>query len=136
MMQVRLPADQQHVPLTVDFPEGSLIGVARERLPIVLTFSSQKPCSFTANVEFVDEEGFSYSLPVSASADASLLMLTPFLQVGCLKSLPEMRSPVQISQTMFPDLPQHNSKIIFPALNLLALFPFTSVVTWEKTTGT
>lgn len=79
-----MPADQQHIPLEVEFLQGSLIGVANPRLPIRLTFSSAKPCSFSTMLEFVDDSGFSYSIRVSGGADACLFTLAPFLTVRLL----------------------------------------------------
>jgi hypothetical protein len=68
----------------VEFLEGNLIGVARQRLPILLTFASPKPCSFTTPLEFVDDNGFSYNILVSAGADACMLTLSPFVEVRTL----------------------------------------------------
>jgi hypothetical protein len=33
--------------------QGNLIGVAKERLPVRVSFQSAKPVSFTANVDFM-----------------------------------------------------------------------------------
>ena len=75
----------------VEFPEGNLIGIAKEQLPVVVTFKSDKPLSFTANIEFLDEDGKRYSVAVTATADNCLLSH----QVGC--SLGAELPPVQVS---------------------------------------
>ena len=82
MMQIRPPPDEQYLPLFFDLPEGSLIGIAKEKLPVTVSFTGTKPTSFTANVVFLDEEGKRFSLPVTGSTDACLLTLKPFLDVS------------------------------------------------------
>ena len=85
--QIRPPPDEQHLPLTFDFPEGSLIGIAKEKLPVNVTFTGSRPTSFTANVVFLDEEGKRFSLPVTGTTDASLLTVKPFMDVSAILCL-------------------------------------------------
>lgn len=80
-MQTRLPADEHHLPLTLAFPEGTLIGIAKERLLVLVACTATRPTSFTANVDFLDDDGKRYSLPVTGTTDASLLSIKPFLDV-------------------------------------------------------
>ena len=79
--QIRPPPDEQHLPLSFDFPEGSLIGIAKEKLPVTVTFTGNRPTSFTANVVFLDEDGKRFSLPITGTTDASLLTVKSFLEV-------------------------------------------------------
>ena len=79
--QIRPPPDEQHLPLTFDFPEGNLIGIAKEKLPVTVTFTGTRPTSFTANVVFLDEDGKRFSLPITGTTDASVLTVQPFLEV-------------------------------------------------------
>jgi hypothetical protein len=67
--------------MTIEFPEGNLIGLAKEQLPVIVTFASPKPISFTANIEFMDEEGKRFSIPVTATADNCLLTHQAFMKV-------------------------------------------------------
>jgi hypothetical protein len=53
----RLPPDEERAPLKIELPEGPLIGLARERLPVVVGFVAAAPMGFTARVEFLDEVG-------------------------------------------------------------------------------
>jgi hypothetical protein len=53
--------------------QGNLIGIAKQDLPVTVTFSSAKPLSFTASIDFMDEEGKRFSIPVTATADNCLL---------------------------------------------------------------
>ncbi len=92
-VQIRPPPDEQHLPLTFDFPEGSLIGIAKEKLPVIVSFTGSRPTSFTANVVFLDEEGKRFSLPITGTTDASLLTTKPFMDVRA-SFLPSAVPPV------------------------------------------
>jgi len=50
----------------------------------VVSFESSKPISFTANIDFMDEEGNRYSIPVTACADNCLITNQAFLEVRSL----------------------------------------------------
>eukprot|EP00798_Chlamydomonas_sp_ICE-L_P015727 gene15727-21848_t len=78
-LRYRLPADESHVPMSISFPEGNLIGIAKERLPVTVSFTSNKPLSFTANVDFMDEEGKRFSLPISGTTDNCGIEGTPIM---------------------------------------------------------
>lgn len=62
----------------MEFPEGTIIGLAKEKLPVVVTFKSDRPMSFTANMDFIDDDGTRYCMPITGIADASLLTMQPF----------------------------------------------------------
>jgi hypothetical protein len=53
----RLPPDEGQLPLKLELPEGNLIGLARDRLPVRVSFTGARPISFTAPLEFLDEVG-------------------------------------------------------------------------------
>jgi hypothetical protein len=73
---------QQQPSLTVELPEGPLIGLARPRLPVVVTFSSPMPLSFRGRVELVDDAGRAFGVPVAAAADNCSLSLRPFMEAN------------------------------------------------------
>lgn len=79
--RVRLPPDTTSLPLRLSFPEGNLIGLAKDRLPVDVTFCSTKPLSFTAMVDFLDESGRAFSLAVTGAADSCSLTHQPFIMV-------------------------------------------------------
>ena len=56
-LKVRLPSDTENVPLEVEFPEGALIGLAKASIPVVVKCTAAKVAGFTANVEFLDQDG-------------------------------------------------------------------------------
>ncbi|CAE7890218.1 CFAP47, partial [Symbiodinium sp. KB8] len=74
-LRYRLPAEgsDASIPLQVIFPEGTTIGLAKKRLPVKVVLTSKKPLAFTVPLEFLDDEGQSYSIPISGITENSLL---------------------------------------------------------------
>jgi hypothetical protein len=56
-LKVRLPSDTANLPLELKFPEGTLVGIAKASIPVVVTFAAGRSTSFTANIEFLDQDG-------------------------------------------------------------------------------
>ena len=81
-MQAHLPADATHCPLDVTFPDGNLIGTASYQLPLMISFISEIPLSFSTTIAIEGSDGSRFPLLVSAVADASLLTLQTFMEVG------------------------------------------------------
>lgn len=79
-LRAKLPADQQRIPLSLTFPEGPIIGVAKEAVPVLISFQAPRPTSFTAKIEFADSNGRTFSIPITGTSDGCLLTLEPFLQ--------------------------------------------------------
>lgn len=67
------------IPLTVEFPEGTTLSLARQRIPVVLHFTPVKSMGFTVPLVFEDGQGGAYSIPVTAVADNCLLTNYPFV---------------------------------------------------------
>lgn len=107
-LKYRLPADTQNLPIELSFPEGTMIGIAKASVPVVVSFTATRATSFTANIEFMDQDGAApcplpqrrdcgdvpnsvqlptflctagsrYNMPVTGCADRSALTLQPFL---------------------------------------------------------
>lgn len=81
-LTVRLPPDSSHLPISVSFPEGKLIGLAKERLPLEVRCCSSKPLGFTTTVDLLDEDGRAFSLVVTGAADNCSLSHAVFMQVS------------------------------------------------------
>lgn len=81
----RLPANEITsavvVPLQVTFPDGDAVSSAKDKVRVQVAFSSDKPLSFTILLEFNDAEGARYALPISGTADASLMTLEEYWQL-------------------------------------------------------
>eukprot|EP00736_Rhodelphis_marinus_P012698 Rmarinus@m.1878 len=79
-VKYKLPADITRVPLSLHFPDGQVIGVAKQRLPVEVSFVARKPLSFTAKIDFLDADGNRFSITVTGTSDNSILTLYPFLE--------------------------------------------------------
>ena len=102
-LQYRLPPDTSHAPLSLEFPDGHMIGMARENLDVVVSFTSPKPISFTSNLEFLDEDGNRYSIPISGVSDNCILSTHPFLVANSdtLKLAAEENAPITLKEGDF-----------------------------------
>lgn len=78
-VKYRLPTDTIRIPLDMSFPEGYQLGITKPRIPVEVYFQSAKPISFCAKIEFLDNEGNSYKLPVCGTTDNSVLTCHQYL---------------------------------------------------------
>lgn len=81
-LQYKLPADSSNIPLELNFPEGQMIGIAKDKLRVEVSFCSSKAMSFTAQIVFLDEDGNRFPVQVSGVTDNSLLTTYPFYVVN------------------------------------------------------
>ena len=93
---VKLPADTEKIPMEVTFPEGKMIGIAKQQLPVDVSFVSSKPLSFTASIDFLDDDAKRFSIPVSGTTDNCTLTLEPFIKAndGGLRMAAEEGAPI------------------------------------------
>ena len=98
----RLPSDTNKIDLRVSYPEGTQIGVARPSLPVDVTFVSPVPVSFTAAIDFLDEEGNRFCVPCSGVADNSALTLENFVDVNNTRGEVDDRLVVQLAAAAAP----------------------------------
>ena len=73
-----IPQDLGHIPVTLNFPEGTHLGVTRSRLKVEAVFKSDKPLSFSRVIEFREEKR-TYSIIVSGTTDNCLFTNYEFL---------------------------------------------------------
>ena len=55
--------------ITLQYPNGSNLGITRKRIKVEAVFKHDRPLSFTLNVEFYDENNRVYTLPISGTTD-------------------------------------------------------------------
>lgn len=79
-LKYKLPRDPGKLPISIEFPEGQSLGSAKSRIPVEVSFISDKPISFTAILDFLDEEGNKFSIPIAGTADNSLFTVFSFIQ--------------------------------------------------------
>ncbi|KAL0021413.1 hypothetical protein WJX79_003538 [Trebouxia sp. C0005] len=133
-LKIRPPPDEQHLPLSFDFPEGSLIGIAKEKLPVVVSFTGSRPTSFTANVVFLDEEGKRFSLPITGTTDASLLTTKPFMDVNGSDLVwgSSTSGPPQLDPRGSYKLPEGGFASMGPTVSPVALSKFLTAVSGKQ----
>ncbi|OHS98266.1 hypothetical protein TRFO_35361 [Tritrichomonas foetus] len=84
-LEVKMPVDNASFPLSITFPEGNLLQHTTIQLPIELTFSSNKPMSFSTMIALVNDAGQATTFSVTCTTDNSIFTLYPLLNSTPLK---------------------------------------------------
>ena len=71
----------RHLPVSVSFPLGTMLNVVKQRIPVEVTATPEHSMSFSATIEFYDNQDSVYSIEVLCTADASLSALFPWLSL-------------------------------------------------------
>jgi len=77
----QLPPDSASLPISINFPLGTMIGIVKKRIPVEVTFSAKKAMSFYAHLDFLDADGNKFSIPMVGTTDASILTTFPFMTI-------------------------------------------------------
>eukprot|EP01064_Diplonema_japonicum_P004662 TRINITY_DN13060_c0_g1_i1.p1 TRINITY_DN13060_c0_g1~~TRINITY_DN13060_c0_g1_i1.p1 ORF type:complete len:2889 (+),score=686.18 TRINITY_DN13060_c0_g1_i1:67-8733(+) len=67
------------LPISLSFPDGSVVGHHHSQLVVDVTCLAKKPTSFTASIDFADDEDGVFSVPISFYSDNSVLTTYPYL---------------------------------------------------------
>jgi hypothetical protein len=78
-LKYKLPSDTNKIPLKLKFVEDSILTTDKPTVTVEISFVSPKPTSFSAKIDFFDNEENRFSLPVTCTADNCLLTTYPFL---------------------------------------------------------
>lgn len=68
------------MPITLNFPDGKNLGVTKSKLKVEAVFQNKKPLSFTTYIDFYDDEGNKFSIPISGTTDNSLFTVFSYIQ--------------------------------------------------------
>jgi hypothetical protein len=68
------------LPIELGFPDGRNLGVTKQKLKVEAVFTSGKPLSFTTFIDFFDDEGNKFSIPISGTTDNSIFTIFSFMQ--------------------------------------------------------
>ena len=90
---------------------------------MVVSFESHKPMSFTASIDFMDEEGKRYAIPVTAVADNCLLTNLSFIQVSLV---------AHAKRAMIRSTLQKTAEVSRILLCLLPIHPGTSPLCYNR----
>ena len=66
--------------LNIKYLEGKNLGVTKNKIKLEVNFQSEKPFSFTTKLDFIDNDGRSYTIPVSATTDNCLFTNYSYIQ--------------------------------------------------------
>lgn len=63
------------IDIKVRYPNGSNLGVTKKQIKVEISFSSDKPVSFTLKLNFHDTNNRAFTINVSATADSNTYTL-------------------------------------------------------------
>jgi hypothetical protein len=79
-LRPKIATEVGKLPITLNFPDGKNLGVTKQKLKVEAVFSNKKPLSFTTFIDFYDDEGNKFSIPISGTTDNSLFTAFPYIQ--------------------------------------------------------
>ena len=79
-MSPKIANEVGKLPIELLFPDGENLGVTKQKLKVEAVFTSPKPLSFTTFIDFFDDEGNKFSIPISGTTDNSMFTIFSFLQ--------------------------------------------------------
>ena len=103
-LRYEIREDPGDINLKLHYLDGKQLGITKPKITMEVTFQSARPVSFTNIVDFFDQDGGKYSVPISGTADNSLLTTYSFIQrnpdevhlevseTGCVTLIQEVRS--------------------------------------------
>lgn len=103
-LRYEIREDPGNINLKLHYLDGKQLGITKPKITVEAIFQSSRPVSFTNIVDFFDQDGGKYSLPISGTADNSLLTTYSFIQrspdevrlevseTGCVTLIQEVRS--------------------------------------------
>jgi hypothetical protein len=77
-LKVVMAVDEARFPLRVTFPEGNHLQCTTTKLPILVSFQSSSPMSFSTLVALTDDQGNATTFTVACTTDNSIFTLYPF----------------------------------------------------------
>ena len=78
-LKYRIAGDGK-LPVTLNFPDGQTITSNHTQLPVEVTFLSKRPMTFVVNIDFFDDADNIFSIPVTCTADNSVMTVYGYLR--------------------------------------------------------
>lgn len=69
------------IPLVITFPEGTEVGLTKEKTTMLIATKADSPVAFAGKIEFYDNDGGKFTVDVCGCIDNSLLTYYPFLSL-------------------------------------------------------
>ncbi|EAY22425.1 hypothetical protein TVAG_379040 [Trichomonas vaginalis G3] len=87
-LRVQTSASETSFPVKVSFPDGNQLLHTTVKLPVVVSFQSNKPMAFSTMIGIIDDSGNGCSFTVTCATDNSVFTLYPFFY----SNKPEIKS--------------------------------------------
>lgn len=81
-LRPKIASEVGKLPITLNYPEGQNLGVTKDKVKVEAVFQNAKPLSFTTHIDFYDDEGNKFSIPISGTTDNSLFTVFPYIQIN------------------------------------------------------
>ena len=79
-LRCKIASDVGKLPITINFPDGQNLGVTKQKVKVEASFTFSTPLSFTTFIDFFDDEGNKFSIPISGTTDNSVFSVFSFMQ--------------------------------------------------------
>ena len=80
VLKVKIANEVGKLPIEISFEKDDRnLGVTKSKVKVEATFISSKPLSFTTFIDFFDDEGNKFSIPLSGTTDNSLFTVFSFM---------------------------------------------------------
>lgn len=78
-LKPRIATEVGKLPIKLEFLDGRNLGVTKSKLKVEAQFTNKKPLSFTTHIDFYDDEGNKFSIPISGTTDNSIFTVFSFI---------------------------------------------------------
>lgn len=78
-LRPKIATEVGKLPITLNFPDGKNLGVTKQKLKVEAVFTNKKPLSFTTHIDFYDDEGNKFSIPISGTTDNSIFTVFSYM---------------------------------------------------------
>ena len=88
------------MPITLEYPDGKNLGVTKAKVKVEAKFKFSVPLSFTTFIDFIDDEGKKFQIPISGTTDNSIFTNFSFIQryPDEIKIRQEPGKPIKLDQ--------------------------------------
>lgn len=78
-LHCKIASEVGKLPLEIRFPDGKNLGVTKSKVKVEASFKFNVPLSFTTFIDFIDDEGKKFQIPISGTTDNSIFTNFSFI---------------------------------------------------------
>ena len=79
-LRYKIASDVGKLPIQISFPDSNNLGVTKQKVEVKATFTLTKTLSFKTFIDFFDDAGKKFSIPISGTTHNSFLSVFSFMQ--------------------------------------------------------